>query len=602
MSNRRIVIEGLATQGQMSASALPHRDRMTRSPTGRSSGGHDMYWKPNGLRVFVVAALALPQLAPVAQPFAKGDSFHVIAVRVDTNTPLFHACQPDARSSPPRVYPGLHLVRTGDPSRLRIDRDVKTRIEAEFRRKKRYRLAPTPAEADYVFFAQAEYMAVVEGRADADVPPERRAERSEFSQPRELFLRGGLDGSLNRLTSVIALVVPAARVREVPSLDTIMEIRLWAGGSRAAASAPEDVVTQFHEQGARSPGTFVPSGDARRDAAGLQEMEEQDRILRARMRDGICVAPQPEQADPMSAEPDATPGTLPGARTAAVAVPVSVYGAQGTVLEGLAASDFLVFENDAPQRLAYIRGPSDPLTVALVIDTSRSMWAYLTDLKVAASTFLESLRPQDRALVVTFDDRAWLVRDVTEDKDALRTAVVGLKPTGGLLSRLHDAADVVLAERLAKFAGRKAMVLLTDGIDVDSIHATASSVMDRGEADGVPVYAMQFDSTSVAPRRESFMERLVAVPEGYFEATASFERATTYLTALAGATGGRAERVSTVEKLKRVADDLRSHYVLYYVPASALGRGESRRVRVETSVAGAVVRARAAYRATGGGH
>lgn len=575
---------------------------MTLTLTERSSGGDDMHWKPHCLRAFGLAVLAISNLAPVAQPFATGGSFHVIAVRVDTNTPLFHPCQPGARSSPPRVYPGLHLVRTDEPSKLRVDQDVGHRIEAEFRRRKRYRLAPTPAEADYVFFAQAEYMAVVEARSDADAPPERRAERSEFSEPRELFLRGGLDGSPNRLTSVIALVVPAARMREVPSLGALMEARLWAGGSRAAAGAPEDVVTQLHERQSGKPGTFVPSGDSQRDATRLEEMEERERVVRVRMRDGVCTAPQPAQAVPMSAEPDATPGTIPGARTAAVAVPVSVYGANGTPIEGLATPDFFAFENDTPQRLAYIRGPSDPLTVALVIDTSRSMWAYLTDLKVAASTFLESLRPQDRALVVTFDDRVWLVRDVTEDKDALRTAVVGLKPTGGLLSRLHDAADVVLAERLAKFAGRKAMVLLTDGIDVDSVHATASSVMDRGEADGIPVYAMQFDSTSVAPRRESFMERLVAVPERYFEATASFEHATTYLAALAGSTGGRAERVSTVEKLKRVADDLRSHYVLYYVPASALGRGESRRIRVETSVAGAVVRARAAYRATGGGH
>lgn len=561
-----------------------------------------MHWKPHVLRVFGVAALALPHLAPVAQPFAKGGSFHVIAVRVDSGTPLFHACQPDGRPAPTRVYPGLHLASTSEPSKLRIDQDVGHRLEAEFRRRKRYRLAPTPAEADYVFFAQAEYMAVVEGRADADVPPERRAERPEFSPPRELFLRGGLDGSPNRLTSLIALVVPAARIREVPSLDTIMETRLWAGGSRAAASVPEDVVTQFHEQGARSPGTFVPSGDARRDAAGLQEMEEQERILRTRMRDGICVAPQPEQADPMSGEPDAAPGTLPGARASAVAVPVSVYGAQGTVIESLAASDFSVFENDAPQRVAFILGPSDPITVALVMDTSRSMWPYLTDLKVAASTFLESLGQQDRALVVTFDDRTWLVRDVTDDKDALRTAVVRLKPVGGLLSRLHDAIDVVLAERVVKVAGRKAVVLLTDGIDVDSVEATASSVMARVEAAAVPVYAMQFDSISAAPRRDSFMERLVAVPEGYFDATTSFERATTYLAALAGSTGGRAELVSTVDKLKRVADDLRSHYVLYYVPESPLERGESRRVRVETSVAGAVIRARSAYRATGGGH
>ena len=97
----------------------------------------------------------------------------------------------------------------------------------------------------------------------------------------------------------------------------------------------------------------------------------------------------------------------------------------------------------------------------------------LESLKVAAATFIDALNPDDAAMVVSFDSRTYLASDLTRDRARAGRAVLALD-AGGNTSRLYDAL-VATAERLAPIPGRKAMLLLTDGLDVDSGAADAES-------------------------------------------------------------------------------------------------------------------------------
>ncbi len=227
--------------------------------------------------------------------------------------------------------------------------------------------------------------------------------------------------------------------------------------------------------------------------------------------------------------------------------------------------------------------------------------------------FIDALRPDDRALAVTFDSRAWLVCDVTGDKDALRRAIVRLQPFGAL-TRVHDALDVVTEERLVKIAGRKAIVVLTDGMDVGSRLAGATSVMARLEAANIPVYAVQFGGSrsadASATRKRATQRRQGPPPmkpptrtEHYFDRIISFDHASEYLQQLARNTGGLFQPASTpnaiVQAFHRAADDLRSQYVLYYYPSNQALDGTFRHIRVEVHRRGVTVRARAGYRAPG---
>jgi len=90
--------------------------------------------------------------------------------------------------------------------------------------------------------------------------------------------------------------------------------------------------------------------------------------------------------------------------TTLVTVPVSVLDRQGRFVPNLRREDFSVFENDIEQSIAYFEPAEKPFTVALVLDTSASTHFHLWEIKEAAIAFASQLRPQDRVLVVSFND------------------------------------------------------------------------------------------------------------------------------------------------------------------------------------------------------
>jgi Ca-activated chloride channel family protein len=172
---------------------------------------------------------------------------------------------------------------------------------------------------------------------------------------------------------------------------------------------------------------------------------------------------------------------------------------------------------------------------------------------------------------------------------------------------VHDALDLVTGERLEKIAGRRAIVVLTDGMDVGSRYAGAGGVMARLESANIPVYAVQFESGEV---RKTGSRRLPPPPrqpaitsDRYFDRIVSFDHAKQYLSQLTRNTGGLLLPAATadaiVQAFRRAAEDVRSQYVLYYYPSNQVQDGALRRIRVEVTRPGVTVRARAGYRAPG---
>jgi len=554
------------------------------------------------LTAATICTLALPLRGSQAPIFRDGQSFYIVAVRASVDTSLFRVCQAGASEKSQRDFPGLEL-RPGGEDRS-IDETIKGRIEAEFKQQNRFRVATSLDRADYVFFAEATF-----------IPP--------------MAVGGG--GQLNAMTSIVAIVVPAGTyASSAGDAAALLENRLWEGAHLAAnaqVASPEDVVRQLHGKSARGEGAPVRAGDATRNRAQVGELSEREPATGFRLNGRpICGIPQPQRAPAMSPETEPVlnplgerapgvatpPGTSPNrqvatfqTRVVVIAVPVVASNQQGAFVRGLTASDFRVFEDAAPQRIDRMTAESEPFTAALVMDTSYSMLPRLAEVKAAASAFIDALRPDDRALAVTFDSRTWLACDVTHDKDALRRAIVRLQPFGAL-TRVHDALDLVTEERLEKIAGRKAMIVLTDGMDVGSQLAGATGVMARLEAANIPVYAVQFgpsQSRRTAQRRQQPPGKPLTTPERSFDRIISFDHATQYLEELARNTGGlfqpAAAADAIVQAFRRAADDLRSQYVLYYYPSNQALDGTFRRIRVEVRRPGVTIRARAGYRAPG---
>jgi VWFA-related protein len=315
--------------------------------------------------------------------------------------------------------------------------------------------------------------------------------------------------------------------------------------------------------------------------------------------------------------------------TSLVAVPVSVLDRHGRFIPDLKREDFSVFENGVEQSIAYFEPADKPFTVALLLDTSPSTQFHLWQIKEAAIAFAKQLRPQDRVLVVSFNDQVLLLTEVTNDLNIINSVIVQ-NANMGTATRLYDALDLVIKERLNKIKGRKAIVLFTDGVDTASYLATYQSTIREVEELDALIYPIQYDTTdylramqgggsvTVVTTRSNWpfpgtssSQTTQTVPgQGNVlgpggaplpgSTRADYDRADQYLRELADKTAGRLYHANTVEQLaqafSRIAEELRRQYSLGYYPQAVTAEsGERRQIKVRVNRPSLVVSARDSY-------
>jgi Ca-activated chloride channel family protein len=289
--------------------------------------------------------------------------------------------------------------------------------------------------------------------------------------------------------------------------------------------------------------------------------------------------------------------------TTLVAVPVSVQDSSGRYVADLRKEDFRVFEDGVEQEIAYFAPVERPFTVALLLDTSDSLRFRLQDVQDAAVAFVEQLRPADRVMVVSFSSRVDILCEPTSDRETLRRAIRRSHTQGG--TRVYDALDFVVRERLERIAGgRKAIILFTDGIDTGSFHSTRDSTLRHMEESDVLAYAVQYGASADAGGRWRDAVNAggagAVMPGGAPTDPAAAARAAAYLRELSRTTGARHYRAENLESLRRafaeVAAELRQQYSLgYYPKPTARDAGVRRRIKVTVGRPKLNVRARAAY-------
>jgi VWFA-related protein len=333
-------------------------------------------------------------------------------------------------------------------------------------------------------------------------------------------------------------------------------------------------------------------------------------------------------ADAAAATPDPGPeevaeGDVIRVNTALVSVPVSVLDRQGRFVANLNREDFSVFENGVEQPIAYFEPAEKPFTVALILDTSPSTHFHLWEIKEAAIAFASQLRPQDRVLVVSFNEQVLLLTEATNDMGKV-SAVISENATTGNATRLYDALDLVIKERLNKIKGRKAIVLFTDGVDTASYLASYQSTLREVEELDALIYPIQYDTSDYQKAMQNAGTVTVVTsssnwPFGSSTTTqtisngqanggtpmpgttkADYERADKYLHELADKTGGRLNQANDTKQLAqaftRIAEELRRQYSLGYYPQSPEGQsGERRQIKVRVHQPNLAVRARDSY-------
>jgi Ca-activated chloride channel family protein len=179
--------------------------------------------------------------------------------------------------------------------------------------------------------------------------------------------------------------------------------------------------------------------------------------------------------------------------TTLVTIPVSVFDRTGRFIPGLKKQDFQISEDGKVQQIDLFATTEQPFTVVLLIDVSRSTQFKIEEIQDAAIAFVDQLRPQDRVMVIAFDDEIQILSEPTGDRRELRNAIQRTQFGGG--TRLYDAVDFSLNERLNSIEGRKAVVLFTDGVDSSSVDSNYARTVADAERSDVIIYPVRYDTS-----------------------------------------------------------------------------------------------------------
>jgi VWFA-related protein len=294
-------------------------------------------------------------------------------------------------------------------------------------------------------------------------------------------------------------------------------------------------------------------------------------------------------------------------KTNLVTIPVSVYDRNGLYIPDLSQPNFKIFEDGVEQEIAYFGTSEKPFTVILLIDVSPSTEYKIEEIQAAAIAFVDQLKPQDKVMVIQFDDRVSVLAEATNDRQKIHKAIRRTSFGGG--TSLYEAVDFSLRRKLDKIEGRKAIVLFTDGVDTTSSSATYESTLgdaEESEAMIFPIYYNTFlSSRGIGTGGVMSTPPTLGIPPmGGGRATgtssAEYTRGRIYLTELAAATGGRVFRPDSTPgglnaAFEGIAEELRRQYNIGYYPQTEGEAGQRKQIKVRVNRPKLVIRSRDSY-------
>ncbi|HEY6272544.1 MAG TPA: VWA domain-containing protein [Terriglobales bacterium] len=271
----------------------------------------------------------------------------------------------------------------------------------------------------------------------------------------------------------------------------------------------------------------------------------------------------------------------------------TVKDKHGALIPDLNKDHFDVIEEGQPQTIKFFTAENNlPLTLGMMIDSSQSMEHMLPEEKIVAADFLRQvLTDKDLAFVISFDISVDLLQDLTSDVHLLRTGLdkarINVGTGGGGFpgigqgpipishpkgTLLYDAVYLGANDLLSKQVGRKAMIILTDGVDQGSQSRLKDALEAAQKADVICYVLLLYDPHYGADMGD--------------------------MSRLAEQTGGRAISVGNTNKLDKafaeISAELRSQYSLAYTPTNEKHDGSFRKIEVK-SKDGYKVQARKGY-------
>ena len=326
---------------------------------------------------------------------------------------------------------------------------------------------------------------------------------------------------------------------------------------------------------------LLSTGTRAQDNPDLQGSET---IARPRQKNGGDGADRNDSKIPSKLAPnrgrgDAGADATFTAEASVVTVDVAILDNQGNPIPQIPKSNFRVLEDNIPQTITTYSTAEAPLTVALVVEFSnrfQSFWSegwYET--LVAVQSFTQMLRPNDYIAIVAYDLNSTILCDFTDDPAKIGYAIQRLQIPGFSESNMFDAVTDT-ADRMSSIEGRKAIVLVTSGIDTLS-HITYDKTRKMLQDSGVPVY-----SVGILQLTREIMEAQGALGGAR---DLSFLQGDNELRTFAKETGGQAFFPRFLQEMPAafaaINRNLRQQYTLGYTPTNRARDGKFRKLTVQ---------------------
>ena len=307
----------------------------------------------------------------------------------------------------------------------------------------------------------------------------------------------------------------------------------------------------------------------------------------------LLAVPAPAQEKPQLPE---SPQTLK-VYSSVVNVYAVVKDKKGHLIPSLNKDDFQVEDDKQPQEIRYFSRETDtPLTLGMLVDTSPSQERVLGIEKEEAKAFFHQiLRPKDLAFVLHFDVDVELLQDFTSNLHFLASAVDQTQINGGARgvlpspipsgqdpggTHLYDAVYLASHDLLKNEIGRKVIILLTDGEDQGS-KVSLDDALATAQRSDVIIYSIDIS------------DRMFYAMQGMgFSGDSVLKK-------LSEETGGRVIKVGkpgeTAAAFQQIAEELRTQYLLGYVPTNDQRDGSFHKIRVQARNGDYKVQARRGY-------
>ena len=297
--------------------------------------------------------------------------------------------------------------------------------------------------------------------------------------------------------------------------------------------------------------------------------------------------------------------------TALVQLNVGVVDRQGHAITTLSRNDFKVYEDGVLRPIANFEPTETPFSLVMLLDMSGSTINFRQQIQQSALRFLDALGPDDRVAVVEFNGKG--VKSLLGfGTDRGRTAYAITLANGAGMTPLYDALKYSLDELGHEGKRRKAIVVLTDGIDTEvqkadraivqkasegevgtaikpETNSHLNSVLNDADRQGVAIFPLALPSGD--PKRLPMPDPLI---------TAMYAAARTRLELLANRTGGQLHEVRRLDELAKIypiiAAEMRSLYTIAYRPQNPGAHdGKWREIRIEVESAELVARTKPGY-------